>query len=77
MGPIWPIATRVRAGERRAGTVLDRRLLGAAARIARAHAKRRRAGVARVAALRRGRRAARTRAARSAAANRAALVGRF
>ncbi|KVN19950.1 hypothetical protein WT09_09075 [Burkholderia stagnalis] len=68
---------RVRAGGRRVGAALDRRLLGAAARLARSRAKRRRTGIARVAALPRGRRAARARAARSAPASRAALVRRF
>ncbi|KWH32583.1 hypothetical protein WT61_14580 [Burkholderia stagnalis] len=47
----------MRAGGRRIGTALDRRLLGAAARLARARAKRRRTGIARVAAVPRGRRA--------------------
>ncbi|RQR58810.1 hypothetical protein DIE19_18830 [Burkholderia sp. Bp9126] len=77
MGPIRPIASRVRAGGRRVGAALDRRLLGAAARIARSRVKRRRTGVARIAALPRGRLAARARAARPAPANRVALVGRF
>ncbi|RQS06235.1 hypothetical protein DIE07_24830 [Burkholderia sp. Bp9002] len=67
----------MRAGGRRVGAALDRRLLGAAARIARSRVKRRRTGVARIAALPRGRRAARARAALPAWANRAALVGRF
>ncbi|KVN28614.1 hypothetical protein WJ63_12770 [Burkholderia pyrrocinia] len=77
MGPIRPIASRVRAGGRRVGAALDRCLLGAAARVARARAKRRRTGVARVAAVPRGRHAARARAARSAPVKRAGLVGRF
>ncbi|KWK13347.1 hypothetical protein DF021_33400 [Burkholderia stagnalis] len=67
----------MRAGGRRIGTALDRRLLGAAARLARARAKRRRTGIARVAAVPRGRHAARARATRSAPASRAALVRRF